>query len=68
LYTTTAAINAAKQKITAGLYIAAGGKLDSLSKTDDIFDAGFTGECENSYNHGINLASVGRDATNRQWV
>ena len=68
LYTTTAAINAANKKITPGLDVTTSGKFRSLSTTDDIFDASFSGECDNGTSHAINLASVGLDASNRRWV
>ena len=67
-YSTTAAINAANKQITSYLGVASSGKFKALSKTDDIFDASFSGECDSKRNHAINLAAVGRDAKLRSFL
>ena len=67
-YTGTAAVNAINQNILVSTHVAVGSKFRALSTTDDIYDASFSGECDNGFNHMINLVSYGRDAKNRLWV
>jgi Papain family cysteine protease/Cathepsin propeptide inhibitor domain (I29) len=67
-YTTTAAINAVNKQITPVILVYASGKFGSLSKTDDIFDARFSGECDKVHDHDVNLVSVGRDTSNRSFL
>ena len=67
-YSFAAAINAANNQITLTTAVTANAKFSSLSNTDDIFDAKFSGDCDSSTNHVVNLVSVGRDATSGPWV
>ena len=60
-----AALNAATQKISAGLIIAVEDKFCSLSSTNDIYDAAFSGESQMMSNHGVTLANAFRETNGR---
>ena len=60
-----AALNAATQKISAGLGVAAADKFFSLSSTNDIYDVAFSGESQLVSNHGVTLANAFRETDGR---
>ena len=60
-----AALNAATKNISAGLLVHASGKFCSLSSTNDIYDAAFSGESQLMSNHGVTLANAVRETDGR---